>query len=793
MEFLEVAFAVLLFVRFYLAGLLFGVFCRTIKIKNDWAISIGAVAFAFCGFNLAAGMKHVFFLNGSIFLMLMLIAVERIFRGRGWRLYVVSAALMLVANFYFAYQTTLMIIVYILIRLLSGLRRRGIKASFKLGMKLLGGYLLGAMLVGVILAPVFRAFLQSARSAVESGYTASMLRYPLQYYLQLAASFVTPDTSTDYWTYLGFTPLTGIAVLCLFVPQKKHLLTERERRMDNLLRLGVCMGIFALCVPIFGKIFNGFSYVCNRWCYGVACVMALVLVRELPEMLKNSVRMRYIALLAGAGAVVLLAGGVWRRDVPILIGGLSLGAVAVFFLICRGRQLQTKTVRRLLSVGFTLLMIGWQMNYCIPAMTPLYYTSHGLYNTILNETAAAAGQIEDDDFFRVDTGGVGDTHSSLLGYRGVGFYWSVIPGHVSSYYNDMCSSHLTKSFCLHSAGGGAALTALSSVKYAVRAEGDKTIVPYGFEQTDSVTLPAGETIEVYENRYALPIGVMFAGEMPQAQYAELAPIDKMEALLRWAVVEEAQPVKDAEFSATVLPYTITEQSGVRIFEDRIEAEAGGRIVLTFEGMPDSETYLYIDGVSMECVGTTGVAQLETVNGTNRMGIVDRTTAFYYGQKGALTALGYSETGLQEIVMTILDESTIGFKDISVLSVPVTTYRDSVARLQTGAAENITVENNRITCTITAKQAGVLQMSVPFSEGWSAWVDGEKAETFLSGGMYTGIRLTEGAHTVEMRYCTPGLKLGACVSAAAAIVFVLVSVLSCGKKRAKKPVGKHVAK
>lgn len=64
-----------------------------------------------------------------------------------------------------------------------------------------------------------------------------------------------------------------------------------------------------LCVPLMGKIFNGFGYVTNRWCYGFAFCMALIVVCLLPRLVElRAWEQVALAVLTGGyiAAVVLL-------------------------------------------------------------------------------------------------------------------------------------------------------------------------------------------------------------------------------------------------------------------------------------------------------------------------------------------------------------------------------------------------------------------------------------------------------------------------------------------------------
>jgi len=55
------------------------------------------------------------------------------------------------------------------------------------------------------------------------------------------------------------------------------------------------------------------------------------------------------------------------------------------------------------------------------------------------------------------------------------------------------------------------------------------------------------------------------------------------------------------------------------------------------------------------------------------------------------------------------------------------------------------------------------MSIPYSKGWSAKVDGKAVKILRGNIMFMAIPLEAGYHEIEFTYCTPGLRLGCLLS------------------------------
>ncbi|MBQ4618417.1 MAG: YfhO family protein [Clostridia bacterium] len=780
---METAYMLAIFIRFYLAGLFFGFYCRAIGIEEGWAISIGAIAFAFCGMNLYSGFKHPYFLDGSIYLALVLCGIERSIRKRGWLMYPITVALMLIANYYFAYKTTIILIAYILVRLLCNLKERGINASAGLGFKLLGGYILGALLSAVVLFPVCIAFLRNGRIGAEAGYTASMLHYPLSYYIKMIALFVVPNTSPGYWTVLGFTPLALFCVVSLFIPKRRgNNLVQSEKKTDTELRIGFILALIALCVPFMGKVFNGFGYVCNRWCYGFSFITMVILVKKLPEMLEKRARTRIISVLALCFGVILCIAAVVMGNKLLLIGGACLTVVAICFIINTLLHIHKKATVRLLCAGFTLCMMVYQVYFAIPSMHTVEHLDRGIYSVLMNETANAAGKIDDEGFYRVDTGLMADTHSSMFGYNGLAYYWSVIPAETSGYYANLRAGALAKTYCLDGIGGNTILTAVASTKYAVRDYEYPVVLPYGYEKIYTDYLDNGKPVDVYQNEYALPIGYLFTEKMSNETYNALTPIEKQEALIAYAITDKQQTGDDFRFETEEIPFEIISCENAIVYEDRIEAKAGGKIEISISGKPDSETFIGLENTKVKTNVNNASIYVQNECGNTRLIFINPMCNFAYDQKGAIASIGYSKEGTKQCTLVFNHDCIIKYDDMSVYSMPMSYYRDKISRLQKNAVENVNAANNYIQCDINAQEDGILQMSIPYSKGWTAYVDGKEAETFVCGGMYTGIDLKAGYHNIEMRYETPGLRIGLYTTIMAAVVSVSLCFYLMKKNR-----------
>jgi uncharacterized membrane protein YfhO len=93
----------------------------------------------------------------------------------------------------------------------------------------------------------------------------------------------------------------------------------------------------------------------------------------------------------------------------------------------------------------------------------------------------------------------------------------------------------------------------------------------------------------------------------------------------------------------------------------------------------------------------------------------------------------------------------------------------------------TFEDTYVKGTITVKEDGILYTSIPYYKGFTAYVDGEKADIVgLLDGAFIGLNLTSGEHTIELRYITYGFWPGLIISVVG--IGIAVLYMLCMKKR-----------
>lgn len=187
------------------------------------------------------------------------------------------------------------------------------------------------------------------------------------------------------------------------------------------------------------------------------------------------------------------------------------------------------------------------------------------------------------------------------------------------------------------------------------------------------------------------------------------------------------------------------------------------------------------GIYYALVTASGTAKIQCIGGSR-----DEET-FGDLKRGCILYLGYLEKD-QTITLTNGDEKDDTPKisaDIYRLDEEV--LNETLAVLGLRHLEDVTWESNHISGRITMEEPGRLILSVPYEDGWTVRMNGEKVEGELFGGCLMAFDLEPGTYEIEMKYQAAGAVAGIIVTAVSIAVFAGIMALRM-RFRAKAVIG-----
>jgi len=326
---------------------------------------------------------------------------------------------------------------------------------------------------------------------------------------------------------------------------------------------------------------------------------------------------------------------------------------------------------------------------------------------------------------------------------------------------------------------------LLSTKYHVEPEKNTGYVPYGYEliqKTKSGNL-------VYENNYALPWGYTYDTVISYKNLDEINGIEKQEAMLQAIALEDIPnntEIATIQFDEYSLPYEMKFNNCKWEDGNLVVANANATITLNFSMPAGVEGYVRLTGLDTNGLGSTVFwLKVNHEDISKQTYVASDLYTYYYGRENYLFNLGYRAEERTSLTITFPSKGTFKLKNIQLYALPMNNYSKHVEALRAEPLENIEWGVDRLTGTLDISKDKVLCVSVPYSKGWSAFVDGKKVEILRGNYMFMAIPLKSGHHEIELRYCSPGIKLGALVSLGSIFLLVVLILNNCKSvKKAK---------
>lgn len=772
----ETMYDFMILLRMYLAGITFIIYARKMK-KRSYGTVIGALVYVFSGFCFRLGLRHPFFINPMIYFPLLCLGIEKIYQRERPYVFIFAVCVSAMSNYYFLYMLTIFAVIYAWIRFYKYTEENKMKNFFLTILKFGMYYTLGIAMAAVILLPSVIGFLGNGRYGNGADWK-SLIVYPGKYYLLFIENFIGYGNMGSN-TNAGYLPIVGIVVLfTLFSQRMKH----------KKYRAAFIASIIALILPIFGYAFNGFSYANNRWAFALSFIVALLTAEMYPRLFVMSKRQQ---IGIGAGIIIYTvfciivnaSGEEILKNKGIMA---ACGLIAVFYiLLLIFQRLGYDTQKRIVRVSMAILLlisVGVHGYYRFDpkgyAYTQEFMDQGQAYRTLKEDNIRMLSKVNDPSVYRVHAEGYRYKNYGLINHLNtISGYYSITAKCVTDTikgYDTLGMQYADKYKGVDQRLG---LLSLAGVKYITVAHNSQVAkdvssmgdVPYGVEK-----LRKKGNITLYKNKYALPFAYAYDSYMTEQQYEQLNGIGKEQAMLAQIILNQHPADKEIQHNEQRNGPDI---QTISLPETRISSPKGKKYAdITVPVEKDKETYLYFKNLVYHGKkngddkfiltgrkGTKGI--LVTQNDVQQKIHIQSTfNPYYFGRKDYIVKINHQTSKAKEKVrLNFLSPGEYEFDDISLITVP---KKDVLARLKErkeNSMKQIQYEGNHFRGVYHAKKDQILCVTIPYSKGWKATVNGNRTKIYKANGMFMGIIMKKGTQSVKLDYETPGLKIGAWIS------------------------------
>ena len=782
----EFTYDILVLFRLYLAGLSFGVFCFYMKKNKIIPVIIGSLIYVFSGWTFFF-VRHPVFFSTLIYLPLLLIGVERIINEKKGGMFSVLVFLSSWTHYYFLYINTIFVGIYFIVRYFDN--EKNTKQDFvKKLFLLLKYYILGIGMSMVVFLPNIFTFLNSNRTGMILE-TGSLWTFGDGWFKKLLLSICGPQQTPGYFLHNGFLPL-GILSVLVFV--------NKYRGKKSISVFAYIIGVL-FTLPIFTLALHGFSSIHFRWNYVIGLLAGFSFVYILCDEEKFIFKDYILSII-----FVVLYSGTQVYD-PSLANNNTIAGT--FFLIVSIIMLLYMLIMNKKGIGiecFLLLCVCLNI-YVYARLT--YDPNYGKYvnefveknssEDLITDTSASILTNNPNEFYRVDSANTevkNENANIFLQNYGISSYVNVMDKYYSefNYGVENCGTRLLDTI---NNDNRTILEELASVKYFTTYDNQDAYVPYGYTLEQTSTNDHGKVCKVYKNEYALPLGYTYKKSISEQDYNKLDSLEKQESLMQ-AVVTSSN--NSLQVSTDDISLTVQKAEDILISGNNCEydkktkkltvLENGGYLSLEFPAKKNCETYIRLKNLNIDAYKDAYwlITIFNDEKQLNKQIEIRSNTATYsYNCYDHLINLGYSKEGINKINIAFPFASEISLEDIEVLYQPMDSYSLQAQTLKEDEFTNVEQVANGVKGNISIEESKYVVFGIPYSKGWTAYVNGEKVPLERVNITYMGLKLDPGEYSVVLKYMTPGLTLGALISLISIILFIVDMVVAKKKRKYEK--------
>lgn len=796
---LEAIYYFLIIFRLYLAGMFIIVLGKKLSVSKHSALISMALFYCFSSAILFSAFRHPMFINGPMYLPLIILGVEE---NKKPAILIFATFLAFITQFYFFIYITFAFVLYCVFKYWEEIKKFKLSSFIKVNIF----YFLGVMLGAFVLVPQFFAIISSNRIGGKGFMMFNFLDY-----LTLILTNILPAAGDRYTAGIGN---FFVFIICLtwIMKNPKNIFSKM---FVVLLGLSFFSG--------FSYLINLGSYVNNRWLFLLSLPASIIVGKFLEEgssvdintsnkVLKILKAMIILSIVLAVG--FLLDSKIKDRNLitNIIYTLITFSTILILVLVFTkdtnyyrfNKVINSKHINKFVLANSLFSLLIMSGIYCF-ILTPnksfiSYYDNDNLF----------VDALDDDSFYRIEQ------HTYIANehdYSNDGIYYRY-PS--TSLYNSMVNSEslniLNKLNVINNNNTvgyngfnfRTELLAINNVKYIFVRESDKVKIPYGFSKYKEIDVRAFdqnkhpynyggnllkddnnnfryEKLTIYQNDYFLNFGFMYDEYILESQLNSSTDLQR-QAILTKAIILDKSPTSINNLNKQI-PTSIYYPDNIKTNNLEIISNSNGTYTISSSDnayisfiipkVENSEVYISIVGYSAHDKYTSYTTTYKTKDVVREVNNYGYGSNMYIENNIHLVNLGYYEYE-EDLEVTInFPKGSFDYDIILYNLINFDEYASDISKLSKVHLTNFQFIKDGFTGEVDANKDGVMFFSIPYSNGFVAYLDGEEVPILKANYSYMAIEVPKGFHNIELKYQTQGLKIGIYISVAS---FGIITVL-----------------
>lgn len=756
------------------------IFLRSIFKRNDFSLVIFGCGFSFCAFFMGYYWNTIW-LDTVCITPLVVLGAIKLLEENKFRLYVITLALSLLCNYYIGLFTCIfMLLVFIGY---SVVRWDGIKVFFQKLIRMGVFSLMGIGMTVFFLLPAFFALqnTNASGSTFPSTFAVNFSVTPdfmgvldaLRKILSNFNTFIEPATKeADALPNIACGTVSLVLGIMFFTSSKIKL---REKLVD----LSLVLFMLVSCIiRQLDYIWHGFHFtnmIPYRFSYLVSFVLVVMAFRAF-MLIEHSTILDVILTALFSALIILMSIGT-QQDYVII------GTAIIAFVVCGALTLYVLKVvpKTVLLIILSLVVIGESgatayIGVKTTSVTSTYWYPRGDTTPELMDELEER-EADTTEMWRAETTNTYTLNEgSLIGFDGLSMFNSMANVNMTRLFENIGLMGWKSGNRYTYAESTPIANTFLNLKYLISITGQ-------FNNTyDLKTAYKTGNERLLENQHYIPMGFMVNSNLSSWQIDDNEDVfnmfDTQSEFFRLATGVNQPVYTPLEVTSTghtpMDRFSVTKTSyGHYSFSPvALDANEKPHLKWNYEA-PEDGYYSFYTHI------TNGNSVKIMIND-------EYQSQDYNMQRSYIAMIGKCNKGDKISVWCEFDDSTnaTGSAQVYVNKFNTEVFEQGFANISKDVMNTTSLSGSSMEGTINVTQDGLFYTSVPYEEGWTAYVDGEKAEITPVGDALIAFPLSKGEHTIKLVYYPKGFWPGFAVSATCLAAFIFLCVYQYRIKKKK---------
>lgn len=761
------------------AGCFMAIFLRSVFKKNDFSLVVFGCCFAFCAFFMGYYWNTIW-LDTVCITPLVALGIVKLLTENKFRLFTITLALSLLTNYYMGLFTCIFVLLIFIAY--SIVKWDGFKNFFK---KLAKTGVFSFIAIGItafFLLPAYFGLQNTNASgstfptgfAINIGGTNDLLGV-LNAIKKILSNFITfiPPATKEADALPNIACGTIALVLgLLFLTSKKIKIKEKV--------VDLCLVFFMIMSCIIRQldyIWHGFHFT-NMIPYRFSFLISFVLVvMAFRAFMMIDFSTSWDVILAALFTTLILLISIGTQQAYTIIGTAVIAAVVCIMLFLYTKRIVPKQV---LLIVLAVVVIGESgatayIGVKTTTVTGTYDYPRGEENTAQLIDYMDSAEASTTELWRAETTTTQTLNDGALNhYNGLSMFNSMANVNITKFYENFGMMGWKSGNRYTYAESSPVTNTFMNLKYLISRDGNYHNT-YDLTETHTVG-----NEKLLKNEHYIPMGFMVNSDLLKWQINDnedqFNPFDQQNEFFKLAtgldknVYTPLDVVSQGHTDYTQFP--VNKVSYGNYSYSCTDTTIKPHVKWNYTAPKDGLYCMYAD-----IMGGDDVTVM----------VNDVSQPITYGMgRSYIACIGQFNKGDKISVYSELEQGQSGSAQVYVNMLNTDVFEEGCKIVSKDVMKTTYLSGSEMDGTINVTNDGLFYTSVPYEDGWSAYVDGKKTDITPVGNALVALNLTKGSHTIKLQYYPKGFWIGFTVSVICVVTFAgLCACTYIYKKRKKK--------